>query len=88
MTAAPQLSWRKPDDWTLASSCGRYQIKRYLNHDRHPATDYDYTPQRCDNTEFVICAGKYADSILARQACEDDLTQQQAAASVTEGVSK
>jgi len=35
-----QLEFFREDDWTKASRCKRYRIKRYLNHDNHPAVGY------------------------------------------------
>ena len=78
-----QLEWFRKDDWTEATRCGRYEIKRRLNYDQHPATGYEYLPKSAANC--IVGAGPCKTSELARAACQDDLQQLQQAAATTKG---
>jgi len=83
-----QLEWRQANDFTLVSICGRYQITRTPNYDRHPRLDFDYHA-KCiaDGRRIFSDTGRtFSDSKLAKAACQIDFEQlQQSAASTTKG---
>ena len=83
-----QLTWRNANDWLLIGSRDGgdlYEIKRELDYSKHPAVNWRYLP-RCVAEGGYPIPGAFHDSMLARQACEDDLNQlQRVAASTKKG---
>lgn len=76
-TNNPQLQWRQLSDTRKASICDRYVVDRQPSYAQHPAMTYEYVAKRAADLQ-ANPLGTFETFALAADACERDLTMQQA----------